>query len=276
MKKCLVILISLVLIFSFTACGTKDASADTTQTTEAATPAPTETAASSNKILFATGEWAPFTSESMDGKGFFTEIVTAVLNEMGAEYEYAFYPWERCEKAVESGNVWAAFPYAYTAERAEKYLYSEKMAFAYTKFFYYKKNPNSGKFKYDTLEDLKNFKVGGINGYFYKDAFDKAKLNVDWVSNEDEALKMLIKGRIDLAPFSELAGWDMIKKNFPDEVDNFAILDKPINADNADLSLIVSKAYPNSQELLDKFNKAFQTIKDNGTYDSIMKKYNLK
>ncbi|MFZ5353253.1 MAG: transporter substrate-binding domain-containing protein [Bacillota bacterium] len=278
MKKLILVLICLSLIFAYTACGSEEAAAkaDTGKPAEAAAPTPEKTETADEVITLVTGEWAPFTSESMEGKGFFTEIVTAVLDEMGVKYEYVFYPWERCEKAVESGSAWAAFPYKYTTERGQKYLFSNNLAFSYNKFFYLKSNPKSSSFKYNTLEDLKDYRIGGVNGFFYKEAFEAAKLKVDWVSSEEDALNMLIKGRIDILPLSELAGWELIKKTYPEEIDNIGVIETPLDADNADLNLIVSKAYPNSQELLGRFNKAFEAIKANGKYDAIVGKYILK
>jgi polar amino acid transport system substrate-binding protein len=227
------------------------------------------------KVVLVTGEWEPYTTEKAADKGFFTEIITAVFKEMGVEPQYVFYPWERCEKAVEKGEAWAAFPYAYTPERAKVYWYSDNVTYAFTKFFYYKKNIK-GEIKFDKLEDLKSYKIGGVTGFFYKSAFENAGLNVDWSTKEEDTIHKLINGRIDLMPYGELVGWEIIKKNYPNEINNFGVLKRPINADNGDLKLIVSKTYPNSQETLSKFNKALKDIHKNGVYQQILKKYNIQ
>ena len=225
-------------------------------------------------IRLATGEWKPYTSESLENFGFFTEIVSEIFKEMGVEAEYSFYPWKRCFDSTEKGKVWAAFPYAYTEERAKKVLYSDEIAYSTSRFFYYIKDAKAKDFKYETLQDLKQYKVGGILGYFYEEDLKKAGLDVDYVASERSAIEKLVLGRIELWPSNELVGWALIKKYFPKEADNFGTLEKPYSR-NA-LCLIVSKKYPNSKELLRQFNAAFIKIKDKGIYDSILKKYNIK
>jgi polar amino acid transport system substrate-binding protein len=36
-------------------------------------------------------------------------------------------------------------------------------------------------YEYETLEDLRPYKLGGVIGYFYEDLFNKAGLEVDYV-----------------------------------------------------------------------------------------------
>ncbi|MGE5583822.1 MAG: substrate-binding periplasmic protein [Bacillota bacterium] len=228
------------------------------------------------KVVLVTGEWEPYTTEKAEGKGYFTEIVTAVFKEMGLEPQYVFYPWERCEKSVQKGEAWAAFPYAYTPERAKLYEYTDTVAYAYTKFFYYKKNFDGDKIKFNKLEDLKQYRIGGVTGFFYKEAFEKAGLNVDWSTKEEDTIHKLVKDRVDLMPYGELVGWEIIKKNYPNEIKNFGVLSKPINEGNGDLKLIVSKTYPNFRQLLEKFNNALKAIRGNGVYQQILKKYNIQ
>ncbi len=53
------------------------------------------------KITLVTGEFPPYTSKTLEHRGFSTEIVSAVFQEMGKEVEYKFYPWRRCEDLVQ-------------------------------------------------------------------------------------------------------------------------------------------------------------------------------
>lgn len=205
----------------------------------------------------------------MEHYGFFTQIVTEVFKEMGVENKYVFYPWRRCYDSVLNSSVWAAFPYSYTEERSKEVLYSDAIAYSSTKLFYYK-NDN---YKFETMEDLKQYKIGGLIGYFYEEIFKNAGIQVDYVSKEIDALKKLMLGRIELFPLNELVGWHLIKTHFPDEIDNFGVLPKPLFSDA--LYLIVSREYPGTIDLLEKFNSALETIKMNGEYENILAAYNL-
>jgi polar amino acid transport system substrate-binding protein len=218
-------------------------------------------ASHAEKIKMATGEWMPFTSEKMEDFGDFTRSVTLVFREMGLEPEYVFYPWRRCYDSVIKGKVWAAFPYSYTERRAEEVWFTNPLSYSKTLFFYYSRGDSSKKdYAFRSLEDLKSYRIGGVTGYFYEDSFEKAGLNVDYVNKEISGLEKLMKGRIDLMPMNDLVGWRFIRAHFPDDADHFKTLPKPLSIDP--LHLIVSRAYPQSKELLHRFNSALKRCVD--------------
>lgn len=213
-------------------------------------------------IRLATGEWIPFTSENMEHYGKFSERVSIVLKEMGVSFGYVFYPWNRCYDSVLKGKVWAAFPYSFTAERAEKVWFTDALSCSKTVFFYYQNPKTPEKFIYDSLEDLKRYKLGGVRGYFYESLFNKAGLSVDYVNKEIGALEKLKLLRVDLVPVNDMVGWNLIYANFPEEIQNFRVVDKPLSV--SPLRLIVSKDYPGSEALLERFNMALKIAIEKG------------
>ena len=215
------------------------------------------------QLPLATGEWVPITSAAMDGYGEFTRSVTTVLKEMGIEPKYHFYPWRRCFDAVVKGRAWAAFPYSYTQEREKKVWYSDPLSCSKTVFFYYDGGKAPKRFIFSNLEDLKPYRVGGVTGYFYEEAFKDAGLNVDYVNKEINAIEKLKMGRIDLMPVNERVGWNLIKTHFPNEADKFKTIAKPLDM-NA-LHLIVSKEYPEAKKLLERFNQALKNCMKKGS-----------
>jgi polar amino acid transport system substrate-binding protein len=46
------------------------------------------------------------------------------------------------------------------------------------------RNKTRRLYEYETLEDLRPYKLGGVIGYFYEDLFNKAGLEVDYVSKK--------------------------------------------------------------------------------------------
>ncbi|KPA18172.1 Extracellular solute-binding protein, family 3 [Candidatus Magnetomorum sp. HK-1] len=222
-------------------------------------------------LILATGEWQPFTTQSMENKGFVTEIVTQVLKLMNIKAEIKFYPWRRCYEYVLQDKVWAAFPYSYTEERAKEVLFSDDLAFSTTKFFFYSKTNEKPSFVYNQLEDLRQYKVGGVIGYYYEEQFKSAKLNVDFVSKESSALEKLFLGRTQLLPLNVMVGWELIKKTFPDNAHQFGMLEKPL--DKKSLKLILNKNNKNTLDLLKKFNNHLEKFKKGQHYQSILQKY---
>ena len=221
-------------------------------------------------MTIVTGEWAPYTSEQLEHYGAITEIVSLALQEMGQEFEYKFYPWRRGFELVKKGKVWATFPYFYTEERAKHVFYSDPLFSGQTKFFYYKKTKD---YTFDTLEDLKDYNVGLIIGYFYEEDFKKAGLQINYSVDELSSFKKLVSGKTELSPIDELVGWQLIHTHFPEEAQNFGVLEKAFYV--GDSHLVASKKYSGSKELLEQFNAALQTLKDNGTYAAILNKYGI-
>lgn len=213
-------------------------------------------ASNAQNLKIATGEWIPFTSASMAHFGEFTKRVTIVFNEMGAEPDYLFYPWGRCFDSVEKGRIWAAFPYSYTLGRAKKVWFSDRLSCSKTVFFYYDGEGTTREYHFEHLKDLKSYRIGGVTGYFYEESFKNAGLHVDFVNKEINALEKLKMGRIDLMPVNERVGWRLIETHFPDDAHKFHTLANPLSVNP--LHLIVSKGYPGSKELLERFNNAVQ------------------
>ena len=223
-------------------------------------------AAAAQPLVMATGQWRPYTSSAMQGYGKFTRMVSAVLREMGRQPEYRFYPWARCYDAVVKGRVWAAFPYSYTRERAQQVWYSEPLSVSRTLFFYYEPPATQKHFTVHQLSDLRQYRVGGVTGYFYKETFRKADLHIDYANSELQGLEKLVLGRIDLMPLNEKVGWSLIKRHFPSQAEHFKTLDYALG--NEKLALIVSRKYPRSRQLLDAFNAALQRCREKGTIKS--------
>lgn len=231
------------------------------------------TSTAETKLIIATGELPPYVSEQPENS-FLTDLFSAVAEKMGVKFEFQFMPWKRCEKYVEELTAWAAIPYVPSPERTQKFDFSDPLYSKQTKFFYYSPNRTKKNIVYTELSDLKKYRIGGINGYFYQKMFLDAGLNVEYVTQEEQNLKKLQSGRVDLAPALETAGWYMISKLFPpEEAEKFFTLEKPL--DVGANYLMMSKQYPDAQNLMAKFNTALKTIKDSGVYQQIAKKHGL-
>ncbi len=199
---------------------------------------------------------------------------------MGMKPRYVFRPWKRCEWEAMNGKVFGIFPYAITKERKDKFYFSDKIMKNNTMLFYstkyFKKSPNIKKIK-----DLKSYKIGGVLGYNYVSAFKNAGLNVDYVTNDDLNVKKLYHNRINIALWDQILGWHLIEKIYPKEKKMFKTLDITLekivpSIQQGDSYLMISKKYPNSINLKNKFNQALKRIKKNGTYNKIFEKYMSK
>lgn len=225
----------------------------------------------SKDLPLITGEWPPYTSESVVGHGLHAEIVSAVIKQMGEVPAYQFLPWIRGEDDLRRGKAFASFPYRYTASRAAEFNFSDEIFFTDTVFFYNKENID--KFSFQSFEDLKAYSIGGVLGFSYVELLNKAGLKkLSWVHLDSQLIPMLGNHHVDLVAMDRVNGWLEIQKYFPNKVDQFGVLDKPV-AKASDSRLMISRKYPNHESLRLRFNKALKELKANGEYDSIVNRF---
>jgi len=228
------------------------------------------------EVIFTSGEFEPFVSESMPGYGMVSEIVTAACKESGIKPIYKFYPWVRTEANVKNGESFAAFPYFKTSEREKLFDYSDPLFYGEDKIFYYGNNPKITEktLKYKNLADLKEYNFGGVRGYYYEKDFEENKIKFSPTIDIHQSFDHLKSGKIDLIIENENVTNQIIKKYYPADEKNFKTLEKSYGEKRL-YYLIVSRKYKNSNEILQKFNKGLKKIKTNGQYDKIIKKYQL-
>lgn len=231
------------------------------------------------KLVIATGEWEPLTTEKMESKGIASEIITKAFKEAGLEAEIKFYPWKRCEENLKTGEVDAIFPYTRNEERLKVYDFSDGIIATSTVYFYLKDNIKN--IKYENLSDLNKYSIGGILGYWYENDLKKAGIKTEYVSTDEQNIKKLLAKRIDFALLTDVGGWYLIKKDFPNDLDKFASMpyDTPSNrAKIEDITscLLVLKTNKDGAEILKKFNLGLKKIKDNGEFSKILNKYGIK
>jgi len=224
------------------------------------------TALFTKEVVVFTGEYKPLVSDTVVGKGFISEIIREIFSRMpGYEVRIEFSSWKRNQALVASGNAWGTFPYSRTEERMKDFLFSNIIFQSDMVFFSYK---DDSTITYEQLSDLKDYSIGGVLGYFYKKAFEEAGLNVSYTSDEESAFKNLVAGRVDLVPMMDIIGWTIIKEKFPEIQRDFNTVQRPFNVTTS--SMMVSKTYPESEKILEAFNAALDSMKEDGTYQTFM------
>lgn len=224
--------------------------------------------AAAEPIRIATGEWPPYTSETIENRGAATEIVTRTFDEMGVAVELVFYPWARCYESVRTGKVWGAFPYARTEERAGEVDFSDTILYSSSKLFYYDKPPKGLRF--ETPADLAPYRIGGVSGYYYESLLKAAGITGDFAFKPQNGFEKLMRGRTDFFIANEMVGWFIIRKYFPESAHRFGTLAEPL--DRHGLRMIVSRRRPDGRRLLEAFNAALARVKDELFYRAILKK----
>lgn len=236
---------------------------------------PASSSAEDTPVIFATGEWPPFTSKTLPNYGSATALVSAISRVAGIEPIYKFYPWKRAELKVLKGEVFAAFPYAISSEREASFDFSEILFYGQNVLIYHVDNEHVPRgFRYESPTDLLGYRVGGISGSFLRTALDQAGIEFEATTSLDQSIHKLVAGRVDFCIDDQVVLADAIQRLYPDEVEDFRFLPKPFG-ERKPTSLLVSRTYPGAGQILERFNAALDVLKKSGEYDQIMEKLKM-
>lgn len=235
-------------------------------------------AGANHKLIVTTNIYPPYIQEDVENS-FLPALFREIGKEMGVEFEILIQPWKRCEQSVADLEAWGAIPYTRNESREARYLFSDPLYFADSRFFAYRRPETSPHVQppetYEKLSDLRRWNIGGIQGYYYEPLFERAGIKADYALNERQNFERLQLGRIDLVPAATTVGWYQIKELFPPEIAaNFYTLDPPLTT-RGGLHLMTSKDYPDNDILLAKFNAALAEIRQNGIYTQLVDKFGL-
>ncbi len=226
---------------------------------------------SAEELPLATAEWPPYTSSSMEGNGFVAEFVSVVVKEMGMTPVFKFYPWSRTQEIVESGVVFGGFPFGITKDRQKQFNYSDVFHKTRAVFFYDKNKLKSIKGD-ENYKELTPYTIGVIRKSKTLSKLKAAGFKKIYVLDSvEQAIEMLNLGRIHFAALVEHTGWYNLKKLFQEETDNWGA----IEFYKMEAALLISRSYPDSDQLRKRFNKAVNIVNGRGTHDKLMRKYGL-
>ncbi len=78
-------------------------------------------------VQLASTEYPPYYSETMEGKGFITQIIATAFAESGYEIEVTFLPWARAMESTKAGRYDGLFTVWYREDRTEFFAYSDPL-----------------------------------------------------------------------------------------------------------------------------------------------------
>ncbi|OKH89149.1 ABC transporter substrate-binding protein [Thalassospira sp. TSL5-1] len=225
-------------------------------------------------LTIVTNNYPPYITADRNSS-FLGDLFHEIGARIGIDFEFQFYPWKRGEQAVAEGKAWGTIPYRKSESREKKFLFSDALYLADSHFFAYSADGTKPPITFNDLTDLRPYRIGGIQGYYYEPWFENAGLDVQYSHSEEQNFQLLQRGRIDLFTTATTMGWYVIENLFPpEEVAKFYTLDKPLVAGEG-LFLMTSKNYPQTRILLEKFNRGLHEIKTDGTYTRLVHKHGL-
>ena len=222
------------------------------------------------KVQIVSFEYPPIMSATLPYDGLMGEIVHESFKKENVEIKINFFPPRRFLTLIRT-NIGAAYMCPLTVFKRDDVgipdvNISPPIVNIVMVLIYHTSKHKS--VEYNNLKELAGYDVVVIRGSNTTKILKDAGLNVTEVSIESQ-IKMLKQKRIDLAAVGLLMGNDMIKNLFPDDIENFKIVEKPIMA----LPTTLSFNNKSGMHLKEKFYQGFKKLRKSGEYIKILKKY---
>ena len=224
--------------------------------------------AQARDISMVTVNWQPYYGDGLDNGGVLTELTQTAFARKGHNSSIEFMPWSRALKLVEEGSNDVIMGAYFNEERNQKYLFS---------FPFYKVSvgliarKDSGLSAFNTLDDLRPYRIGVSRGFANSEEFDAADfLNKDVGKNPAINLLKLERNRIDaMAGAFGIFRYEASQAEL--SLDDFVFVDPPL--DENFLYLMVSKNIPDGEQLVRDFNAGMLELLEDGTLKRILRKY---
>jgi polar amino acid transport system substrate-binding protein len=223
--------------------------------------------AGERKLEIGTTEWPPYYGQDLQNGGFMTEIVVEAFKRVGYDAEIKFMPWKRALEGAKAGKHDGLYTVWYRKEREEWFVFSDPLP-ANEVGFYKRKDKN---ISFEIFADLKPYTIGVVRGYALPPGFDEASLKTSLAKDDEENLRKLHKGRVDLVLTDKITGKFILDTSIPDAVSDLEWLDPPLHVDIQ--YLVFSKMAGDYAARLVAFNRGLAEIKADGTLKAIMAKH---
>ncbi|MEJ1997581.1 MAG: transporter substrate-binding domain-containing protein [Maritimibacter sp.] len=224
--------------------------------------------AQADPVTIATGDdWPPFADTHMDGGGYATEIVTAVLEKMGADYSIDVLPWTRGYEMAVAGKYTGTFLWYDTPERRAEINYSDPLIVLDVAVVM-KAGAADGL---NSLSDLNGQSVCIPKGYAVhgpvQEMVDAGTLTLQQPPDLIACVKQVQAGRVDAVVDASAVILYLAEQNGI-AASELAVLPEPVS--ESPLYLLVSRNAPNGDAFLSEFNAALHELEADGTVASIL------
>ncbi len=222
-------------------------------------------------VTLAVGEWVPYTSCSNSDCKIAEHIVKEAFKLEGIDVEIVYYPWKRCYEMTKSGECDGTFPWYSNDERETLFYVNRENLLTSKEVFFHRKDLD---FEWESLDDLKNYNIGGTLGYSHVDFLEKNGIAVDIVNDDITNFKKVLGERIQIFPADYIVGEHLIKTNFNAQEANTLTYNPKALSGEKSMRLLVSRTIPDGKNLATKFDNGLKELKSSGRYQQILNSVN--
>ena len=224
-------------------------------------------AVQSEAITFDTNESPPYWSERMEKNGMGGEIVAALSQQAELPINIHFKPLKRLIDDPANNDLGNPSFFMQNQE----FSAIIPIAIYHISLFYYQPN-HAEELVIRSFEDLSGYRVGILKGTLVDPTyFDKAGVIFETSYVQDSLFKKLKLGRIDFALRIELAADQSIKRLFPEETDDFKVVER--FRTTQPIAMMISENQANGEAIGEQLKSSLETIIEDGRYRKILEKY---
>lgn len=221
---------------------------------------------SQQTVRITSGEWAPYCSENLEHYGLASRVITEAFARVGVNVEWSFLPWDQAMEKAQTGEMDGTAAWFRSPEREKIFYISEPVVMSGYVFFHLK----STIFNWNTMDDLKKYKIGATEGFDYGIAFQEAEkqgiIQVERLAKDELNFDSLLNGKIDIFPNDIDVGMSQMYQRYP-YYTYVKVTTHPKRLREDPLYLLLSKSNKENQKLLKLFNKGLKKLKESGDYD---------
>lgn len=214
-------------------------------------------------VRLTNGEWPPYLGEDLPHHGVASRIVAEAFALQNVEVQWEFHPWARSLKMAEQGTRDGSAVWLYNHEREQRFHISDPVVES-GYYLFHRKNRH---FDWSSVEDLRGLRIAATRGYDYGDAFQQAEaageIDVVRLTGDEQGLRQLLAGRVDLFPVDKVVGFDLLYQQFS-AAERRLLSFHPVPLRSDSLHLLLSREVPGNAELMQRFNQGLARLRDSG------------
>ncbi len=223
--------------------------------------------AEATNLILTTEDYPPFNIKG-DGdrpiSGISTDILRELMKRAGIEVDITMYPWQRALSIAASDSDACVYSTVRTAKREATYKWVGPLTSDDWALF----APSDSPITLKTLEDARNYKLGGYQGDAAGDFLVTHKFSVDLAESDKLNPQKLIAGRIDLWIAGMRTGPFVARR---EGVSNI----KPVltfgEAKDYQMYLACNRALPDT--LIERLNDLLKHMRADGSMARILARY---
>lgn len=226
-------------------------------------------AAFAGPVLLSSGEYPPYTGESLPHGGFVNHVAVEAFKLMGYEVRVRYYPWARAFAFAREGTA-DAVAYVYMTDRREEdYWFSAPVTTERLVVFTKKETKVP---QWESFKDFKGLRIGVTRDFSYTDEFwklaEQGVLTLDVANSDASNFAKLIEKRIDVFFADELVGFTTLRERFAPAIGDMIKSSERAIAEHSGV-LGFTRATRRGARLRDVFDKGLKRLRDSGRYQAM-------